>query len=164
MNRRLYLDLARTGLRMPIGTDLVLHEQEYPERVAAQGEALGKVVEQAARRYGTPLAFAPVEVLLELSLRTVLRSVTAQLEAGAEAVFIAEPAANVVYISPKQIEAGSDDLAREQVARLTCDLLARMKATGHPFILGSECDVLSVTGYERTIREKVETFLRCPCP
>lgn len=27
MQREFYLDLARQGLRMPIGTDLVLHEK-----------------------------------------------------------------------------------------------------------------------------------------
>lgn len=30
----------------------------------------------------------------------------------------------------------------------------------HPFILGSECDVLSVPGYEQTIKAKVEEFLK----
>jgi uroporphyrinogen-III decarboxylase len=185
-----------------------------------------------------------VEALLDLSLQTVLRSVTAQAEAGAKAVFIAEPAANVVYVSPRQLEAGSDiferyvirlnsevkarldaaaadlvfhccgeltddmvrgfcrldpvilslgasrrlwedarivpdhivlfgnlpskhfysqELTRGDVARMTCDLLARMRETGHAFILGSECDVLSVPGYERAIREKVDTFVRCVC-
>ena len=204
---------------MPIGTDLVLHEQRDPERTAGDPEALGRVIEQAARRYRTPLAFAhmdlmrekaalltcldipaervdtyhvsacpseaevarvktrlagslhprlavhvgavawvarhtdlvpigmsigpfslmtklladpipPVylagsgvtaeddpeirtlEALLDLSLQMVLRSVGAQLDAGAKAVFIAEPAANSVYISPKQLHAGSDVFER----------------------------------------------------
>jgi len=35
-----------------------------------------------------------------------------------------------------------------------------MRAVDHPFILGSECDVLSVPGQERTILEKVEAFLQ----
>ena len=352
MNRHFYLDVARSGLRMPIGTDLVLHEKPDPERIVRDGQALGKVVEEAARRYGTPLAFAhmdltlektalcemldipteeiptyhfhespgedifrkvedringplhpqlqahidsvayiakhtdlipvgmgigpfslmtkllsdpitpiyvagsgvtadedpevqTVEALLELSLQIVLRSVSAQIQAGAKAFFIAEPAANKVYISPKQIEAGSDiferyvirlhrwikalldshgvDLifhccaeltdymveqftrldpvilslgssrnlwedarlvpkhivlfgnlpskhfysdsliSREEVERLACDLIRRMKDTGHPFILGSECDILNVPGYEKPIRDKVEAFVRCVC-
>ncbi len=352
MNRQFYIDLARSGLRMPIGADLVLHEQADPERVARDGQALGKVIEETARRYRTPLAFAhmdlmlektallelldipadriptyhfdgcpgddvfekvdrrihgplhqklqahvdsvgyvagqtelipvgmgigpfslmtrlladpitpiylagsgvtadeepdvkAVEAALELSIRTVLRSLSAQIEAGAKAVFIAEPAASAVYISPRQIEAGSDiferyvirsnhrlktlldargvDLifhccgeltdcmvqafttldpvilslgssrklwedarlvpkhivlfgnlpskhfysdaliTRQEVERLTCELIRRMRETGHPFILGSECDVLSVPGYEATIREKVEAFVRCVC-
>lgn len=28
MHREFYIELARRGLRMPIGTDLVLHEKE----------------------------------------------------------------------------------------------------------------------------------------
>lgn len=352
MDRQFYLDLARSGLRMPIGTHLVLHEKENPEHIARDGRALGKVVEEAARRYRTPLAFAhmdltlektvlcemldipsgaiptyhfrecpgedvfrkveerisgplhpqlqahvesvgyiatrtdlipvgmgigpfslmtklladpitpiyvagsgvtadedpevqTVEALLELSLRIVLCSFSAQIQAGAKACFVAEPAANKVYISPKQIEAGSDvferyvirphrrikalldsrgvDLvfhccgeltdymveqftglepvilslgssrklwedarlvpkhivlfgnlpskhfysdsliSREEVERLACELIRRMRETGHPFILGSECDVLIVPGYENAIREKVEAFVRCVC-
>jgi len=352
MDRQFYLDLARSGLRMPIGTDLVLHEKPDPERILRDGQALGRVVEETARRYRTPLAFAhmdlrlektvlcemldipaeaiptyhfrecpgedvfrrvedringplhqelqahvdsvshiaehtdlipvgmgigpfslmtkllsdpitpiymaasgvtadedpevqTVEAVLELSLRIVLRSFSAQIQAGAKACFIAEPAANKVYVSPKQIEAGSDiferyvirphrrikalldshgvDLifhccgeltdymverfsrlepvilslgssrklwedarlapkhvvlfgnlpskhfysdsliTREEVERLACDLIRRMKDAGHPFILGSECDILNVPGYERPLREKVEAFVRCVC-
>ena len=352
MNRKFYLDLARSGLRMPIGTDLVLHEEPEPEHILSDGQALGKVVEEAARRYKTPLAFAhmdltlekailcemldipaqaiptyhfskcpgedafrkvedringplhpqlqahvdsvnyiarhtdlvpvgmgigpfslmtklvsepitpiyvagsgvgaeddaevrTVESLLELSLRVVLRSFSVQIQAGAKACFVAEPAANKVYISPNQIEAGSDiferyvirphrrikslldshgvDLifhccgeltdymveqftrldpvilslgssrklwedarfvpmhivlfgnlpskhfysdsliTRQGVEQLACELIRRMKATGHPVILGSECDILNVPGYEKPIREKVEAFVRCAC-
>ena len=352
MTRDGFLEMARRGLRMPIGTDLVLHEQPNPDQVARDGMALGRVVEATARRYGTPLAFAhmdlmrektallsllnipaeaiptyhfdgcpeievveavharingplhpglqahvdsiryiaeqtdlvpvgmsigpfslmtrllqdpitpiylagtgataeededvrAVELLLDLSLLIVLRTVGAQLEAGAKAVFIAEPAANIVYLSPKQLAAGADIFARyviardqkvkallsargghlvfhccgeltddmvrafgsldpvmlslgssrrlwedarlvpdhvilygnlptkhfysdamvsrDDVVRLTCDLLARMRATGHPFILGSECDVLHVPEHAGTIREKVDAFVRCRC-
>lgn len=352
MDRRFYLDLARSGLRMPIGADLVLHEQAEPERVLCDGAALGRVVEETARRYRTPLAFAHMDLqlektvlleilgvpaadialyhfdrdpgaaavtclrdglrrslnpalraqiesvayvarhtdlvaigmtigpfslmtkllkdpitpiylagsgitaeddpdvalaerMLELSLEVVLYSVEAQIEAGAKAVFMAEPAANVVYVSPKQIEAGSDiflryamgadrrvkallderavDLifhccgelndymvrqfatlepvllslgssrrlwedarilpkdivlfgnlpskhfysdaviTRAQVEAQACDLLHRMAAVGHPFILGSECDVLNVPGSAAVIRDKVEAFVRCRC-
>ena len=219
MNRQYYLDLARSGLRMPIGTDLVLHEQPDPEGVMHDGPALGRVIETAARRYRTPLAIplmdlrlekgdlvallghdtghaetfhfhecpppsdlerarasakAPfgrrnqahidsiryiatrtdlmpvgmaigpfslmtklmadpitavavaglgvsgledpsvrmAEVCLELAELAVHRSVAAQIEAGARAVLICEPAANRVYISPKQVEAGSDVFER----------------------------------------------------
>ena len=45
------------------------------------------------------------------------------------------------------------------VKRLASELTLRMKSTGHPFILGSECDVLSVPGSEQIIKEKVEAFL-----
>jgi uroporphyrinogen decarboxylase len=352
VNRQFYLDLAKSGLRMPIGADLVLHEQPNPEHVARDGQALGKVVEETARRYRTPLAFAHmdlslektvvlellgvppadvplfhfteapgpdalarveaglqralhpmlqahidsvryiarhtdllpigmtigpfslmtklikdpitpiylagsgmkaedepdvalVERALELSLLIVLHSVTAQIQAGAKAIFMAEPAANVVYVSPKQIEAGSDiferypmrsgrrvkalldqhhvDLifhccgelndymvrqfttlqpvilslgssrklwedarivpknivlfgnlpskhfysdaviSREQVEEQACLLLYRMAEAGHPFILGSECDVLNVPGSTAIIRGKVDAFVGCRC-
>lgn len=49
-----------------------------------------------------------VEQTLELSTMVILHSMQAQIEAGARAVFIAEPAANKVYISPNQMEQGSD--------------------------------------------------------
>ncbi len=352
MSRQLFLDLARSGLRMPIATDLVLHEHPDPDGILLDGQALGRVVEETARRYQTPLAFGHmdlsrekaallsclgvpperiptyhfeecptpdmiahlaerlagrlhpqlqaqvdavrhiatrtnlvpigmaigpfslmtklladpitpiylagsgvtgeddpdvqmVERLLELSTRVVLRTVTAQVEAGARAVFMAEPAANVVYLSPKQMAAGSDIFERcvmawdrrvkaeldrlgaelvfhccgeltehmlrafttlhpallslgssrrlwedaalvpkdivlygnlptkhfysdaqvslEEVQQRTCELIHRMREVGHPLILGSECDVLSVPGSERRIKEKVDAFVRCRC-
>ncbi len=352
MDREFYLGLARSGLRMPIGSDLVLHEKANPEAIVKDGEALGKVVEEAARRYRTPLAFchmdlsleksilleilgvpaeqiplyhfteAPgpeafarleqglrgqrnpyltaqiesvgyiarhtdlvpvgmtigpfslmtkligdpitpiylagsgltadedpdvklVEAALALSLRVVLWSVSAQIAAGARAIFMAEPAANLVYVSPNQIAAGSDvferyaigsdrqvkalldrhgvDLVfhccgeldaymvrqfttlepvilslgssrklwedarivpkhivlfgnlpskhfysdavitREQVEAQACELLHRMAEAKHPFILGSECDILNVPGSTAIIKRKVDTFVRCRC-
>lgn len=353
MHREFYLELAWRGLRMPIGTDLVLHEKEDVQGILVDGHRLGQVVEEAARRYRTPLAvphmdlmiektallelldvppeqiptyhfseplseemveavrhrlaeaplnlriraqagavayiaqntdlvpigmtigpfslmtkliadpIAPiylagmgitgdeepevrlVEQTLELSTMVILHSMQAQIEAGARAIFIAEPAANKVYISPNQMEQGSDifdrmvmhylrrikafldkrgvDLifhccgeltdqmvqqyaslepvilslgssrvlwedarlvpkhvalygnlpskrfysdeliTREQVEQLACELMERMRAVGHPFILGSECDVLSVQGCEQAIKQKVEAFVNCKC-
>lgn len=343
-----YLRLAEAGLRMPIGTDLVLHEKEDARAILLDGERLGRVVEEAARRYGTPLAvpqmdlqlekasllgalgIPPAEIptyhftgcltaeqlaavergltgpadprlaanvgavgyiaretdlvpvgmsigpfslmtklladpitpvflagtgvsadedeevraaeqALELATRTVLRSVAAQVEAGARAVMIAEPAANKVYFSPKQLERGattfqryamdpnrrvkalldeagvdllfhccgelvdsmlrdfttleprilslgssrvlwedaalvpkhivlfgnlpskrfySDDLISEsEVVRQSRELVERMRQVGHPFILGSECDVLSVPGCDETIKAKVRALV-----
>jgi len=337
---------------MPIGADLVLHEKPDPAAILTDGEALGRVVEETARRFRTPLAFAHMDLQLEktvlleilgipaadialyhfgedpgaeavtrlrdglrkplnpalraqidsvayvgrqtdlvpigmtigpfslmtkllkdpitpiymagsgmtanddpdvalveraldLSLQIVLYSVEAQIRAGAKAIFMAEPAANVVYVSPKQIEAGSDiferypiaadrrvkalvdrhgvDLifhccgelndymlrqfttldpvilslgssrklwedarivpknivlfgnlpskhfysdaviTRAQVEAQACELLHRMKEAEHPFILGSECDVLNVPGSSAVIRDKVEAFVHCRC-
>ena len=65
MERQYYLDLAASGLRMPIGTDLVLHEQPDPRAVLANGERLGQVVVAAARRFRTPLAFAHMDLEVE---------------------------------------------------------------------------------------------------
>jgi len=47
-----------------------------------------------------------------------------------------------------------------EVEAMGRDLLSKMKATGHPFILGSECDVLNVPGSEKTIRDKVAAFMK----
>ena len=43
---------------------------------------------------------------------------------------------------------------------MTDVLVRRMRDVGHPFILGSECDVLSVPGQEAKIMAKVDEFLR----
>jgi uroporphyrinogen-III decarboxylase len=179
---------------------------------------------------------------LEMALATVLRSVAAQVRAGARAVILCEPAISVTYLSPRQIaraphvfeqfalhplrkvrshleELGaalilhdcgqlSTSLVRtlaaelrpamlslgssrrlwedaavvppdtvlygnlptrqfysdsampvDQVRSLARDLAARMRDTGHPFILGSECDVLHVPEAAETIRRKVEAML-----
>ena len=45
------------------------------------------------------------------------------------------------------------------VADLTRDLITRMRAAGHPHILGSECDVLHVPEAAAAIRGKVEIML-----
>jgi uroporphyrinogen-III decarboxylase len=219
MDRQFYLDLAARGLRMPIGADLVLHEEPNPEAILLDSERLGKVVETTARRYRTPLAFPlmdlrlekadllefagvpereidqyhfkeppPEELLaeliaaasrpfseriqanqgavryiaertdllpvgmligpfslmtklvadpivpvamagagvtaaedtsvcmvercLELALVTVLRSAESQIAAGAKAIIMCEPAANTVYLSPRQLRGGSDIFER----------------------------------------------------
>ncbi|WP_428940121.1 uroporphyrinogen decarboxylase family protein [Fontivita pretiosa] len=182
-----------------------------------------------------------VERVLELSTLIILRSISRQIQAGARLIFVAEPAANVAYISPKQIEAGSDifdryvmrynqrlkslmnawgvDLffhccgelttwmvqrftqldpailslgssrklwedarvvppttvlygnlpskkfysdelcTRDDVMRMARELREKMSAVGHPFILGTECDVLSVPGCEKKIMGKVQAML-----
>lgn len=351
MDRQYYLDLAASGLRMPVGAHLVLHEKEDPEAITLDGERLGAVVAEAARRFRTPIAASLMDLMLEkaallqtlgvgwdqsatfhfkscpddaamqkaaeglegslpqrmqaqvdavryvaentdllpvgmtigpfslmtklladpitpvflagsgisadddeevrtvdrclaLALLTIKRSLSAQIEAGAKLVFVAEPAANSVYISPKQLDAGSDIFERYvmdynrpikrmmddsgvdllfhccgeltdymvrcfasldpailslgssrnlwedaalvpkttvlygnlptkrffsdevtcgDVQEMACELLSRMKQVGHPFILGSECDVLSVPGSEQAIKSKVETFMTCAC-
>ncbi len=53
-----------------------------------------------------------VERCLELAELAVSRALRAQAEAGAKAILICEPAANIVYLSPKQINAGSDIFER----------------------------------------------------
>jgi uroporphyrinogen-III decarboxylase len=344
-----YLNLAAAGLRMPVGTDLILHEQPDPERVVEDGSRLGRVMQDAARRYQTPLALSLMDLRLEkrellrllgtdaadvdtfhfaeppaenqldqarqacgmpfsrrnqahldavryiasqtdlvpvgmaigpFSLMTKLmadpitaiamagagvpaeeddgvrtverclalaetaisRSLRAQAEAGARAMMICEPAANRVYLSPKQLVAGSDIFERfvmqpnlrlraqlaeagvdlifhdcgeltdamvaqyatrlkpsvlslgssrqlwhdaslvpktvvlfgnlptksfysdavmpdEKVKSLTRELIERMREVGHPYIVGSECDVLHVPEAAAAIRRKVDVML-----
>jgi uroporphyrinogen-III decarboxylase len=179
-----------------------------------------------------------------MALAVIERCIAVQIDAGASAIVVCEPAANRVYLSPKQLARGSDvfermvmaplrrvkaqldaagvdlmlhdcgelmdemvgwlasldpammslgssrklwedaarvprttvlygnlptkrfyapDLTIEQVEAMTCDLLARMRAVDHPFILGSECDVLSVEGAREAIVEKVAAFCTCGC-
>lgn len=185
---------------------------------------------------------AAFERSLALAELAVHRSLRAQLEAGAAAVIVCEPAASALFISPRQIASGSpvfdrfviepllrakavldeggadlvlhdcgelttamveelasrvrpavlslgssrrlwedaavvpkdvvlfgnlptkhfysdETLPMEAVRSMTRDLVERMRATAHPFILGSECDVLHVPGAAETIRRKVEAML-----
>lgn len=53
-----------------------------------------------------------MERCLALAEMAVARWVDAQIEAGAKAILICEPAANAVYISPKQLAAGADIFER----------------------------------------------------
>ena len=352
MRRQFYLDLAASGARFPIGSDLVLRRHTDAEAILRDGARLADVILDAARAYGSPLAFpvmdlsvekaamlgmlgvgtpesadtyhfdatptpamiarlegalagplpermtaqceairrvagsgagvvpvgmsigpfslatklladpitpiylagtgvtaaddeevACVEAALELSIRVVLRNVEAQVNAGAKAIFIAEPAANIAFFSPNQLgtpdgmavfdrlvmahhrrlrerlgqldadllfhccgELTDDLVARfssldpallslgssrrlwegarlvpketvlygnlptkqfysddvitaEQVRQRAAQLATRMRAAHHPFILGSECDVLSVRGCEHVIERKVDAML-----
>jgi uroporphyrinogen-III decarboxylase len=65
MNRDFYLDLAAAGLRMPIGTHLVLAAHNDHDEIVSDGRRLGSVVEEAARRFHTPLAVPLMDLTLE---------------------------------------------------------------------------------------------------
>ncbi len=339
---------------MPIGADLVLHEEPDPESVRNNGPALGRVIERTARRWNTPLAIPLMDLRLEkadllarigvsvqdadafhfaaplddatlaalcaeeavpncpgsaarnkalryivsipdlfpvgmaigpFSLVTRLmadpiaaaamagrgqapensddvrllfqclqaaeaaihRSVRSQIAHGARAIMICEPAANTCFLSPRQLKAGSSIFERlvmepnlrlkaelddgscdlifhdcgelidlmveafahrlhpvvlslggsrklwedarlvpgdvvlygnlptksfysdgalpvEEVVRRTRELLTNMKACGHPHILGSECDVLSVPDARATILKKVDAMMSVTAP
>lgn len=64
-NREYFLELAASGLRFPIGTDLLLHEQSDPEAILLDGQRLGEVVRMAAERYRCPLAIPLMDLRLE---------------------------------------------------------------------------------------------------
>jgi uroporphyrinogen-III decarboxylase len=184
-----------------------------------------------------------VHGVLEVATRIIGRWLRLQAMAGAKAICLCEPAANTVYLSPRQLESDpgifdrlvieynkrlADQLAEAGVdlvfhdcgelipmmiekfqqldpailslgspvplweavpytsprtvlfgnlpskkfysdreypeSRLEADakeIRERMDATGHPYILGSECDVLSVSGCECAIHRKTELLLRC---
>lgn len=73
MDRQYYLDLAASDLRMPMGTDLVLHEYADPHAILASGKQLGMILEQTANRLKTPLALPHMDLELEkLQLLTML--------------------------------------------------------------------------------------------
>ncbi len=50
---------------MPVGADLVLHQEPNPENVRNDGPALGRVIERTARRWNTPLAIPLMDLRLE---------------------------------------------------------------------------------------------------
>lgn len=68
MRRDFYLDLARSGHRVPIGTDLVLHEHDDADAILLDGSRLGGVVLEAAERYRTPLALPLMDLRIEKAL------------------------------------------------------------------------------------------------
>lgn len=341
MERQYYLDLAASGLKMPIGTHLVLHEHADHAVIPDDGRRLGGVIEEAARRFRCPMALplmdlklekeallhargvdeaeidsfhfdetpsddwdvpltrkmdavceaihyianatdllpvgmgigpfslmtklisdpitpvylagdgasaddeeevGLVERLLDLSSKTIRLYLDAQIQAGAKAIILCEPAANKVYFSPNQLDESHDVFDRyvmkfnreiraqlaaadvdlifhdcgeltdgmvrrfagldpamislgcsrqlwedaamvsksivlygnlptkqfysdelvsvARVRELSDQLLERMREVGHPFILGSECDILSVPGREQAIMAKVDEFLK----
>lgn len=340
MKRHDFLDLAAGGLRMPIGTHLVLQEHADHEAILLDGTRLGEVVAMTAERFDTPLAvplmdlklekeamlgglgipaaaiegyhfeelqsctpdfrltprmratceaiahvakkpgllpigmgigafslmtkliadpitpvylagtgqtadedpeIALVEMAIGLGTKLILDYYSAQIDAGAKAIIVCEPAANLVYFSPNQLanshevfdryvmepmrrvkalldargvdlifhDCGeltdgmvkrfatldaamlsfgcsrqlwqdaslvpkttvlygnlptknffSSQLTVAKVERLAVELLEKMHAVDHPFILGSECDVLSVPGSEKEILAKVDAFMK----
>jgi uroporphyrinogen-III decarboxylase len=180
---------------------------------------------------------------IEAGTSILLDYFTAQIDSGAKAIIVCEPAANLVYFSPNQLNESFDifdrfvtspmrrikelfdsrgvdlifhdcgeltdgmverfatldpallslgcsrqlwkdaalvskrtvlfgnlptksfmsaQLTTGEVKRMSQDLLEKMRSAEHPFILGSECDVLSVPGLEREIMTKVEAFMDLP--
>jgi len=65
MDRSFYLKLATGGLRMPIGTDMVLHERPDAETILLDGRRLAEVARDAAERYRTPLAMPIMDLRVE---------------------------------------------------------------------------------------------------
>ena len=188
---------------------------------------------------------ALITTLLELAESVIRETCLAQIKAGARAIFLCEPAANLVYFSPNQLregvsvfddfviqpnlrlkqlfdETGTDllfhdcgelipemissfnqlrprmisfgspvklwdaepyvdkdivlfgnlptkkfysdeDVPLDGVADLVQEIERRLAPSGHPFIVGSECDVLAMPGYEQKIMAKVKAMCHCGC-
>jgi len=60
---------------------------------------------------------------------------------------------------PSKLFYSDADLPLARGAEATDELAARMAASGHPFILGTECDTLHVPAHAATIRAKVDRLL-----
>jgi len=75
------------------------------------------------------------------------------------------PRTTVLYGNlPSKQFYSDEDMPRAEVSRRASELLAQMRAIGHPFILGTECDVLSVPGSETQILSKIDALMEAPLP
>jgi len=229
---------ARPGLT-PLG--MVIGPFSLSTKLLADPIAAVALAGRGVAERDEPLVAAAGRALLLAEL-FVRRSVRAQLDAGASAVVVCEPAASAVFVSPRQMaegspvfdhfvvepllrlretldEAGADlvlhdcgdttgamvaalagrvrpailslgssrrlwedaaivppdvvlfgnlptkhfysdaTMPLDRVRETTRELVGRMRETGRPFILGSECDVLHVSESAATIRRKVEAML-----
>jgi uroporphyrinogen-III decarboxylase len=61
----LFLDLARRGLRVPMATDLYLHDQTDPEAARRDGGRMAALMARAAADWGSPLAMPLMDLRLE---------------------------------------------------------------------------------------------------
>ncbi|HTL66807.1 MAG TPA: uroporphyrinogen decarboxylase family protein [Lacunisphaera sp.] len=92
------------------------------------------------------------------SLRPALLSLGSSRPLPRDASLV--PADTVLYGNIASKLFYSDSLMPlSRVADDTARLAAAMAVTGHPFILGTECDTLHVPEYAATIRQKVECLL-----
>lgn len=118
MHQDFYIDLARGGLRMPIGTDLVMNEEGDGEEIRRDGSALGRVVEKAARRWRTPLAIPLMDLRLE---KIDLVSI----------VGISESQADTFHFSSPLDEQVLARLTREETGQLCAGSQARNEALAY---------------------------------
>jgi uroporphyrinogen-III decarboxylase len=184
-----------------------------------------------------------VTSLLPWCEHVVMRYCEAQLEAGARAIFICEPAANDVFFSPNQLDEGSpvfsdfviepnrriktviesagadflfhdcgslsmrmvealsdlhpallsvgsavklweiephvaddivlfgnlptkkfysdEEVPLERIPSMVREIEHNLEPSDHPYIIASECDILSMKGYESIIKRKIEAFCTC---
>jgi hypothetical protein len=170
MDRQFYLDLAQRGICMPIGTDLVMHEEAEPEKVRNDGPTLGRVIARAARRWGTPLAVPLMDLRLEKIDMLSMASVTAQ---DAEAFHFKQPLTDaelVVLLGEQSTPLCPGSAARDEALRFIStqqDLIPVGMAIG-PFSLTTRLmdDPISAAamfgaGMEPTDSAEVKLLLQC---
>jgi uroporphyrinogen-III decarboxylase len=83
---------------------------------------------------------------LELAESVIARSLAAQFASGARAVMLCEPAANRVYLSPRQIAAGSDIF--ERLVLQPNERLRRQLAEADVDLIFHDCGELTVSMVE----------------
>jgi hypothetical protein len=69
------------------------------------------------------------------------------------------PKSTVLYGNLPSKRFYSTELTASQIDHMAGELVSKMRNADHPFILGTECDVLSVPGKEDEIMAKVLAFL-----
>ena len=106
----------------------------------------------AKRRFKHTSAFA--------TLRPVMLSLGSSRQLWHDATLVSRDIVLYGNLPSKKFYSDAE-LTVADVQRLSRELLEGMAAANHPFILGSECDVLSVPGCEQTIKSKVRAMLEC---
>jgi len=233
-------ELAKAGRTVPVGMSIgpfslltkLLQDPIIPVYLAGSGVTPAESEEVAL-----------VTALLPLCELVVRKYCSAQLDAGAKAVFVCEPAANDVFFSPNQLDEGStvftdfvvepgkrlkalveaagadllfhdcgsmtpgmaaaisgigpallslgsavklwelepsiskdivlfgnlptkkfysdEEVPLDSIPKMVREIEERLGPSAHPFIVGSECDVLCMPGYEDVIKRKVAAFCAC---
>ncbi|MBA4136044.1 MAG: hypothetical protein C0518_01855 [Opitutus sp.] len=117
------------------GVDLIFHD-------------CGELTDGMVRRFST--------------LGAVMISLGASRRLWEDAAFV--PKDTVLYGNLPTKRFYDAQLTVAEVTSLAEELLRHMRNARHPFILGSECDVLSVPGKEREILAKVDAFMQAAAP
>jgi len=104
----------------------------------------GELTDEMVRRFGT--------------LGAAIISLGSSRKLWEDAALI--PATTVLYGNLPSKNFRAPQLTPVAVATAARELVANMRCACHPFILGTECDVLSVPGSEAEIMSKVDAFMK----
>lgn len=147
-----------------------------PRQIAAGANLLGRFVLAPQRRIKAQLARAGCDLIFHccgeltpdfvrafVQLDPVILSLGSSRVLWEDAALV--PKSIVLYGNLPTRSFYSDEACPvSAVETQAVRLLREMTAIGHPFILGSECDVLSVAGAHEIISRKVDAFMNVPCP